>query len=218
MHLAERGMLQIYDRGLPLSMEQLTNSLFSDAYSYACYLAYVHLVRHGFVVRRREPNAVHVDDIKKESSPSVHVVAIDRLSLIKAPATVGEVMSDANYVVVSPADITPILAENLKKCVREATDSETVGAVSPLKIVYNVYDERNADPEHRFSKNATSKPTFVLIVMQQGERGSYTLVNRQLLNQLGLPQKTKIVLATVDHGDLHFHSQQTFSVPEIKYI
>ncbi|VDD83493.1 unnamed protein product [Mesocestoides corti] len=213
--MAESGCLNVYDRGLPLSLQQLTNALFQDAYTYACYTTYVRLVRQGFVLRRRDPMDLESDGTDELFTRKTIKVELDSSVSTKASKYAKACETDEMFATASPSDLKPVGPNRLNEWIRPKTSTEG-GATQP-PILFNVFDDRNSDRTKQFRKRGAREPDFVLVVVLLGDDADFR-INGRILSDFGLRQETKILLATVDNGDVYFQCVEVFSVPCIKYL
>ncbi|VDM20655.1 unnamed protein product [Hydatigera taeniaeformis] len=218
VYLSECGHLQVYDRGLPLSLQQLCNTIFRSDFEFSCYTAYAWLVRQGFVLRRHETTVAvtagsFAKDVKLKSS-SVQDNPFPTIGVPKSAERQHDDDTNSEFLTASPSDLNIIGEEGLKGMVLsdlplhfEAYNA-SASTTSASFAVFNVFDDRTGV----FAKNGSIEPDFVLVVMVLGD-GVDFLPNKQFRRHFGLPLEAQIVLATVDNGDVYLQCATPFSIP-----
>lgn len=222
-YLSECGCLQVYDRGLPLSLQQLCNTVFRSAFEFSCYTAYAWLARQGFVLRRREAtDAVNVAPFAKEVELEFINALVDPSPIIDVPKEVDRQHgdnNDADFLMASPSDLISIGEKGLKEWVfpdrssRFEGDNESACTTCASPVVFNVFDDRTG----KFTKNGPVEPDFVLIVLLL-EDGVRLLPNRKFRRRFGLSSGAPTVLATVDNGDVYLYCAHQFTIPCINQV
>eukprot|EP00108_Taenia_solium_P008343 TsM_001004500 transcript=TsM_001004500 gene=TsM_001004500 len=222
-YLSECGRLQVYDRGLPLSLQQLCNTVFRSAFEFSCYTAYAWLARQGFVLRRRE-----VTDAVT-ANPFAIEVELEFINTLVDPSPIINVLketkrqhgddNDAGFLMASPSDLIPIGEKGLKEWVLPDrslhSGGDNASAVSTIfsSVVFNVFDNRTG----RFKKSGPVGPDFVLVVTSL-EDGVRFLPNKKFRRRFGFSLETQIVLATVDNGDVYLQCVHPLSIPCINQV
>ncbi|KAL5110823.1 tRNA-splicing endonuclease subunit Sen54 [Taenia crassiceps] len=221
-YLSECGYLQVYDRGLPLSLQQLCNTVFRSAFEFSCYTAYAWLARQGFVLQRREAtgNAPAGPSVK-EVEPKVIDALVDPFPMIDVLKGAERPHSDdyAGFVMASPSDLIPIGEKALKEWTSSDRpphlhcDDASADSTIASWVVFDVFDDRTG----KFTKNRPVEPDFVFVVMLL-EDGVRLLPNRKFRRRLGLSSKIQIVLAIVDNGDVYLQCAHPFSIPFLNQV
>ncbi|VDO09631.1 unnamed protein product [Rodentolepis nana] len=207
-YLSQCNKLQVYDGGLPLSLQQLFNTLFRKDTEFANYLVYVRLTKQGFVLRRRK-NLSESNLQPLESK--IITVPIDQFSpelTIKST----RYYNSKEVVIVSP----------LSKPFSETPDFVPPSSFyshdfNPEKykdlVIFDVFDDRKGD----FKKNMSIEPKFVLLVLLSNDMGIFP-PNECFRRNFGIKPETKILVAVVNNGDVHFMCTNSFSIPTIKRV
>ncbi|VDL96237.1 unnamed protein product [Schistocephalus solidus] len=217
IYLAEAGSLQVYDLGLPLSLQQLQNAML-DSYTFACYVAYCRLTRLGYILRRRHR-------ITAEPPPTAPLAKILNLGPVSSPESrlfsASQLDNSPDVLVASPSDLRHLTSDaNLQDPATTQNEIDVVRSgyfrtFHPQPITYDAYENRGAQDLQQFSKRRLGQPQFVVVVVR-GD-GRYFITNQAFLDSLELPNSTQVVLAVVDNADLSFHFQKVFSVPKLSF-
>ena len=209
-YLCQSGSLQVYDRGLPLSFQQLCNAIFRSTYDYACCIAYTQLTRLSFVVRRRSIDEVVVgrqpSNVSKIINTTADLYASNRI--LDMPEN-NDIESE-DFVTASPA-CNPLLQVKCNKST--CSHSENTNAATPVStIVFEVFDDRTK----KFRKRQPTEPDFLLqvAVLQDGFHFPPSVTLRK---RLGPSSKITTLLAIFDGGDIYFQCVDAFSIPHINY-
>nr|CDS33360.2 tRNA splicing endonuclease subunit Sen54 [Hymenolepis microstoma] len=207
-YLSQCDKLQVYDGGLPLSLQQLFNTLFRNDSEVANYLAYARLTKQGFVLRRRK-NLSESNVQPLESK--IITLPIDQSSQeFKTKSTQGAI-SDEVFVVSplsKPFSETPDFASP-----RSFYSHDFNPAKYEDFTVFDVYDDRKGN----FKKNMSTEPKFVLLVLLSNDMFNFP-PNECFRRNFGVKPETEILVAVVNNGDVHFICVKSFSIPTIKRI
>ncbi|VUZ56779.1 unnamed protein product, partial [Hymenolepis diminuta] len=207
-YLSQCDDLQVYDGGLPLSLQQLFNTLFRDDLEFASYLVYARFTRQGFVLRRRK-SLNESNDQPPDSK--IIILPIDQSSQDFIVESNQDTMSD-EFIIVSP---------------ESKPYSETPDFVAPSSfhsrflnmekyrnfIIFDVYDDRKGN----FKKNTSSEPTFVLLVLSLSDTENFP-PNECFRRNFCIRPEAEILVAVVNNGDVYFMRTNSFSIPTIKRV
>ncbi|VDK36087.1 unnamed protein product [Dibothriocephalus latus] len=217
IYLTEAGSLQVYDLGLPLSLQQLQNTLL-DSYTFACYVAYCRLTRLGYILRRRHRTTTE----PRPTAPLTNILNLGPLSSAEPQSFSTSLLdSGPDILIASPSGLQHLMSDaNLQDqaVVQKRLDIVQHGyfnAFYPQPITYDAYENHSTQELEQFAKRRLGQPRFVVVVVRGNNR--YFITNQAFLDSLELPRGTQVVLAVVDNADVSLHFQKVFSIPKLSF-
>ncbi|TGZ64684.1 hypothetical protein CRM22_006254 [Opisthorchis felineus] len=228
--LVQSNRLQIWDRGMPLSVQQVyTQLLRGDAYER--YLVFMRLMRYGFVLRIRDPGGDEPRCYIPRCSDWVNDVPTSIPLSHLGPLVTGftevprKVPNREHRFVASSRDI-----EHLIPCSSVSALGELMSAlqsvVKPGKndtpipqlpcLLFDGYGNCSDGKARRidFSKKFPPAPDFLVARTFPDQVCPY--LPPSYFDSLGLATSTPILLSTVDGTDLFFHKMQAFCIPIVR--
>ncbi|BHF63756.1 tRNA splicing endonuclease 54 [Sparganum proliferum] len=217
IYLTEAGSLQVYDLGLPLSLQQLQNVLL-DSYTFACYVAYCRLTRLGYILRRRRRITV-------APPPAAPLTKTLNLGPVSSPEPrlfpTSPFDNSPGFLVASPFGLQRLVSDtNLQEPAMVQKELDVIRSghfrkFHPQPITYDAYESRGAKELEHFAKSRLGQPQFVVVVVRGDDR--YFITNQAFLDSLELSGGTQVVLAVIDNVDVSFHFQKVFSIPKLSF-
>ncbi|KER26665.1 hypothetical protein T265_13964, partial [Opisthorchis viverrini] len=228
--LVQSNRLQIWDRGMPLSVQQVyTQLLRGDAYE-RC-LVFRRLMRYGFVLRIRDlGNNVSrcyiprcsdwVDDVPTSISLS-HVGPI-ATGFTEVPR---EVQNRKHRFVASSGDIKHLIPRSSVSTLCELM-STLQSVVKPGKngtpipqlpcLLFDGYGNCSDEKARRidFSKKFPPAPDFLVAITFPDQ--VCPSLPPSYFETLGLATRTPVLLSTIDGTDVFFHKMQAFHIPVLR--
>lgn len=213
-YLSQCGSLQVYDGGLPLSLQQLCNTIFRNGSEFANYLAYAKLVRQGFVLRRRRvfgSAGQTFEECKESRNISLPVNLPSKEILIESDA---DTISEEFFIAFpdTKSRCSPCLTEPFVPTGSSRFHEFDLEKYNRL-ILFDVFD----DCMSNFKKNMSIEPMYVLVVFSANDVGDF-LPDDRFRRRFGIPPKTRVLVAVVNNGEVCFLCTNAFSIPIIKRV
>ncbi|KAM7537477.1 hypothetical protein Aperf_G00000072400 [Anoplocephala perfoliata] len=193
-YLSQCGSLQVYDGGLPLSLQQLCSTIFRNGSEFATYLAYARLVRQGFVLRRRKTFGSADQSLEEGKEPR----NISLPANISSEESLVELDSDTiseESLIAFPDNRShhfPDLTEPLAPTGSSRFHGFDLEKYSSL-IIFDVFDDRMGN----FKKSMSAKPLFVLIVFSANDVVNF-LPDELFRRRFAIPPETGVLVAVVN--------------------
>ncbi|CAL8069688.1 unnamed protein product [Calicophoron daubneyi] len=225
--LAEGNRLQVWDKGLPLSVQQLYDQLFDEP-TYHQYLIYARLSRLGFALIKRtllpKPTK-YVRTSKKHGIPPQSVTVSACVNTLSSPLKSADIISDLNSI-ANPKEVNCLTAldsvytnqelmTTLQSTLRP--HSRKVFENTCPEFIYDAYSRSGTENEYliHFSKRHPFEPD--LIISKRSPTETYPDISEEDFIPHGLNPSTRVILSVVDGGDMSFHSIVAFNIPTLRF-
>ncbi|TPP56998.1 tRNA-splicing endonuclease subunit Sen54 [Fasciola gigantica] len=223
LFLSEGNKLQVWDHGLPVSIQQMYDQLL-DAKTYSQYLVYVRLSRLGFILRIRnllkEDNSYEELKVSRQSLPSSIHLSLSHIPLLLEPE---KIKNDSSLCIV-PTDLETISRPNMSLSSNQLMENlqDTVKSEhmhrSGLRlhdVLFDAYGNSGSEKEGtvNFSKRSPIPPDFLVSVSHPDQ--PYPDLAREDLLAINVNSTTELVHCIVDGSDVFFHSVKHFQIPSL---
>ncbi|KAA0196612.1 hypothetical protein FBUS_09183, partial [Fasciolopsis buskii] len=225
LFLSESNKLQVWDHGLPVSIQQMYDQLL-DAEMYNHYLVYVRLSRLGFTLRIRtllQRNILYA----KLKRPRQSLPLTIPLPLSYTPFSLSlepEERKHDSCSGVAPTDIktvlsheTPLLTNKLMENLQGVVGSEQPrsSGFHVHEVLFDAYGNSGSDKEStvNFSKRSPNPPDFLVSVSKPDQ--PYPNLSQNDLLAMSVDCTTELVHCIVDGSDVFFHSVKPFRIPTL---
>jgi len=213
VYLVDRGCLELYQHGLPMSLQRAFQLLQSFNFPHERYMVYCYLKRLGFVVRRYiltspipQESTTH-GTITVSTNENFNQIAsnnnkLDQKNIIEP--LISTIKSSQADVILNRLQIFPTKYTNI-------LDKTIINYTSAYDIHYDVYN-----PATKFAKNKNILPSFRLCVCRYQDPPP-TLLQFQWHTKIS-SDHVPVKYAVVDSGTVTFFTFQNLNTDIVKDI